>query len=466
MKTRSTTQFAVALVAGLFFLSGLSGLSGCGGSDEGAAPQDKGGKGGQGGQRGGQGGQRGGHGGGPPGMGGGPAAAAVPVEVVAISRRSVSSFLQTNGSLEAENDVQIVARIQGPIVELVAEEGMRLEKGDLMLKIDETETLAQVEIAKVGLKEGTRAHERAKAARDSEIISQEVYDAALAQLESAEAQLMSAEINYSYTSVKAPFDGIVVERLVKLAENVTANQELFRFSEFDPLLCKIQVPEKELSRLRKGQTAYLNVEAWPDERFQASVLRISPVVDPATGTIRVTLQVRARSKLSPGMFARVFLVTDTHESAVVMPKRALSIESLSDTVFVVNDEGQAVRRDIELGYEETDVVEVLAGLEVGERVIVVGQDGLTNGTPIQVLKGPSADEAPRPARAANFERPPGGGDHAGNGPGPGMGGPPGGRMGLSNATPEQLERIKKRMRERGMTDEQIEQALARRRQQQ
>ncbi len=455
-------QFAVALAAGLFFLGGLSGLiglSGCGGSGEGgAAPRGQGGRGGDHGGSGGGASRMGGR------MGGGPAAAAVPVEVVAISRRSVSSFLQTNGSLEAENDVQIVARIQGPIVELVVEEGMRLTKGDVMLKIDETETLAQVEIAKVGLKDGTRAHERAKAARDSEIISQEVYDAALAQLESAEAQLMNAEISYSYTSVKAPFDGIVVERLVKFAEHVTANQELFRFSEFDPLLCKIQVPEKELSRLRKGQTAYLNVEAWPDERFQASVLRISPVVDPATGTIRVTLQVRARGKLSPGMFARVFLVTDTHEKAVVMPKRALSLESLSDTVFVVNDEGQAVRRDIELGYEETEVVEVLSGLDVGERVIVVGQDGLTDGTPIQVLKGPGADEAAPPARAANFERPPG----AANGPSPGMGmgGPPGGRMDLSKATPEQLERIKRRMRERGMTDEQIEQALARRRQQQ
>ena len=133
-----------------------------------------------------------------------------------------------------------------------------------------------------------------------------------------------------------------------------------------------------------------------------------------------------------------------------MPKRALSIESLSDIVFVVNDEGQAVRRDIELGYEETELVEVLSGLEVGERVIVVGQDGLTDGTPIQVLKGPGADKAPSPSRASNVEQPPG----------------PGGRMDLSKATPEQLERVKKRMRERGMSDEQITQALARRRQQQ
>ena len=437
----------VAAVAAAGFLS-----SACGGSspDEVAPPGGR--AKGRPGERGGP----GGHGGGPEGMGGAPGesrSAAVPVEVASIERRSVSSFLETNGSLEAENDVQIVARTQGPIVELLAEEGMRLKKGEVMLRIDETELRAQVEIAKVALKDATRAHERATAARESEIISQEVYDAALAQLESAQAQLMGAEILYDYTEVAAPFDGIVVDRLVKLAENVLPNQQLFRFSEFDPLLCKIQVPEKELSRLRKGQMAYLNVEAWPGQRFEARVLRVSPVVDATTGTIRVTLQVRARGKLSPGMFASVFLVTDTHDNAVVMPKRALSIESLSDTVFVAED-GQAVRRDIELGYEETDIVEVVSGLRAGERVIVVGQDGLTDGTPVQVLKGPGALEMTTAQNEGeSFERPPGAGR-------PGGGGHH--HPDFSNMTKEQLERVKSRMRERGMTDEQIDQAIKRR----
>ena len=443
MKARRVLVLAAAVAAAGFLSSGCGG----GSSDEGAPP----GKGAEG-RRGG----RDGHGGGPEGMGRPPGearSAAVPVEVASIERRSVSSFLETNGSLEAENDVEIVARTQGPIVELVAEEGMRLKKGDVMLRIDETELRAQVEIAKVALKDANRGHKRATAARESEIISQEVYDAALAQLETAQAQLMGAEILYDYTEVTAPFDGIVVDRLVKLAENVTANQALFRFAEFDPLLCKIQVPEKELSRLRKGQTAYLNVEAWPGERFEAHVLRISPVVDATTGTIRVTLQVRARGKLSPGMFASVFLVTDTHDDAVVMPKRALSIESLSDTVFVAED-GQAVRRDIELGYEETDIVEVISGLRPGERVIVVGQDGLTNGTPVQILKGPGAVEMTTARHEGeSFERPP----EAGR---PGGGGAH--RPDFSNMTKEQLERVKGRMRERGMTDEQIEQAIKRR----
>lgn len=394
-------------------------------------------------------------GGEPPG-GGGPSgekgAAAVPVEVAAVARRSVSAFLETNGVLEAENDVNIVARTQGPVVELLVEEGMRVEEGQLLLRIDDTERRAEVEIARVELDDASRAHARAKAARANEIISEEVYDQALTALESAKARLAGAQILYDYTRVVAPFDGIVVDRFVKLAENLTSNQNLFRITDFDPLLCKIRVPEKELSRLRKGQSAHINVEAWPEERFEAKVLRISPVVDATTGTIRVTLEVHAKRKLSPGMFASVYLETDTHENALVMPKSALSLESLSDAVFVVK-EGQAERRNVELGYEERDAIEVVSGLEEGERVIVVGQDGLTDGTPVEVLKGPGASEAPPPRRAEE---------------GPGFEGRRGGRGGMdfSELTPEQLERVKSRMRDRGMTEEQVDEAIRRRRQQQ
>jgi hypothetical protein len=142
------------------------------------------------------------------------------------------------------------------------------------------------------------------------------------------------------------------------------------------------------------------------------------------------------------MFASVFLVTDTRPDAVVMPKRALSLESLTNTVFVAKD-GEAERRELTLGYEESDAVEVLSGLEAGERVIVVGQDGLTHGTPIQVVAGPGAGEKERPARAGPGKR-------------------PGGDVDFERLTPEELERIKERMRARGLTDEQIEERLERR----
>jgi membrane fusion protein (multidrug efflux system) len=396
-------------------------------------------------------------------------AAAVPVEVIAVGRRAISNFLETNGTLEAENEVDIVARVAGPIVELATEEGRVVKKGQLLVRIDERETAAQVEVARVSLAEATRAHARAKTAFESEVISQEVYDQALAKMESADAQLKNTQINLGYTKILAPFDGIIIERVVKLADNVTPNQKLFRISDFDPLLCPIKIPEKELSRLKIGQPARIAVEAWPDDPFPAKVLRISPVVDATTGTIKVTLEVSTRGKLRPGMFASVYLEMDTRSNALVIPKTALSFESFGDTVYVVK-EGVAERRDLQVGFEESDFVEVLEGLADGERVIVVGQDGLSDGTPVQILSGPGAGEGkPAPQRTADGGQPAaeGQGPGQGQGPGPGMPGGMGpgggrGRMDFSKMTPEQLEQVKKRMRDRGMSEEQIESTIRRR----
>ena len=390
-------------------------------------------------------------------------AAAVPVEVSAVSRRSISSFLETNGTLEAENEVDIVARVAGRLLELATEEGQIVKKGQLLAKINPRETESQVEVARVALAEATRAYERAKQAHESEIISLEVFDQALARMESAKAQLDNAQINLDYTDIAAPFDGIIIERVIKHADNVTPNQKLFRISDFDPLLCPIQVPEKELSRLKIGQPARIAVEAWPEDPFPARVLRISPVVDATTGTIKVTLEVSARGKLRPGMFASVFLEMDTHSNALVIPKTALSFESFGDTVYIAN-EGIAERRDLTVGFEEEEFVEVLEGLADGERVIVIGQDGLSDGTPVQILAGPGAGEGKPehvPQKTAD------GGPPAAEGPGPGMGGGMGpggrrGRMDFSKMTPEQLEQVKERMRGRGMSEEQIESIIRRR----
>ena len=393
--------------------------SGCGGGDEPAA-------GGPGGP------PRGGPPGGgfPGGAGSGGAGTAVPVEVVEVARGEISAFIETNGTLEAEREVDIVSRTAGPLVEILTEEGRFVRAGDLLARIDETELRAQVEISRVALSQAEVAYERARASLESQIVSQEVYDTALSTLESARAQLNGNEIQLAYARIEAPFGGLIIERAVKQGEMLTNGQRLFRVSDFDPLLCQISVPERDLTRLSVGQRADIEVEAFPGETFDGRVLRISPVVDATTGTIRVTLEVNRRNRLSPGMFSTVRLVTDVRAEALILPKRALSLESLADEVFVVED-GVARRRPVTLGYEEDEQVEVTGGLAAGDRVIVVGQDGLTDETPVQILAGPGADEAPA-RRAAAPARP----------------------------DPAQMDMMRERMRARGMSEEDIEARIA------
>ena len=361
-------------------------------------------------------------------MGSGQPSAAVPVKVEPVPRRSISQYLETNGTLEAENEVDLVARTSGPVTEILTEEGQMIRSGQLIARIDEREARNQVAIATVARDEAQLAFNRTKSSWDEGLVSREAYDTALSQLSSATAQLESAEIQLAYTEIRAPFDALVVTRNIKLAQYVTPGTTLFRISDFTPLLCRVEVPEKDLPRVRDGQPAHLRVGAYPGETFTAAVARMRPTVDPATGTFTVTLEVDGRRKLRPGMFASVYLQTDTHDDALVIPRDALVLDSLGDTVYI-KDGDVSARREVRLGLRDEDSVEILEGLDEGDLLIVIGQDGLADGTPVSVL-----GEETRVAVASSEEA---------------EGGPP----------PEAIEAMRRRMAERGMSDEEIDQRL-------
>jgi len=283
---------AVLLIAAL----GVVGI-GCGQSN--AEPSGENPRAGQGGPGG---GRPGGRGGGPPGggfpggipgFGGAAPASAIPVRVTSVIRRAIADYLETNGSLEAENEVDIVARTDGPIVELNVEEGDFVRAGQVLARIDAAEIEAQLGIARVNLAEAELVWNRAQSSYREEVISQEAYDLAESNFDAAAAQIVGTEILLDYTVIRAPFDGLIIERVIKNAEHVSNNARLFRLSDFDPLLCPIQLPEKDLPRLELGQTAYLTVEAYPGVRFPARVC------GSARSSIRRRVRSRSLSKCRP-----------------------------------------------------------------------------------------------------------------------------------------------------------------------
>lgn len=415
--------FTAFIAFGLSLLS----LTACGGSQGDSTTRN-----GDGGAA----GMSGPRGAGGPGATGAPTAA-VPVRVEPIARRAISQYLQTNGTLEAENEVDIVARTSGPVTEILTEEGRLVRSGELLARIDEREPRNQAAIARVSRDEAQLALERTEASWNEGLVSREAYDSALSKLAAARAQLESAEIQLAYTEIRAPFDALVVTRNIKLAQYVTPGTTLFRISDFTPLLCRVEVPEKELPRVKVGQTAYLQVEAYPERRFPATVARLRPTVDPASGTFTVTLEVEAQGALRPGMFASVYLETETRRNVLVIPRDALVLDSLGDTVYVMEG-GVASRREVVLGLRDADSVEVIEGLEEGWQLIVLGQEGLADGTPVTVLED-------RPSAPAGLE---GRSAEAVSGP-PGGAGPP----------PEAVEAMRQRMKERGLSEQEIEERL-------
>ena len=126
-------------------------------------------------------------------------------------------------------------------------------------------------------------------------------------------------------------------RHIKLGNLIPANSPAFHITQFDPLQAVFHVPEREIHKLAKGQEAVLSFDAWPERRFDGQVLRVSPVVDPGTGTVKVTVQMAPDKALQPGMFGRVRILYDRRDNATLVPADAIMTEDARDSLFLVLD---------------------------------------------------------------------------------------------------------------------------------
>jgi len=217
------------------------------------------------------------------------------------------------------------------------------------------------------------------------LISLEAFERAKFEYEAHKAQVDLARLELSYTAIRSPIAGVVSERLIKVGNAVTAQQEAFVVTSLDPLLAVLHVPERELARLGVGQPARISADAVPGRQFEGRVARISPVVDAATGTVRVTVEIAGGdTPLKPGMFTRVNVVHDVRKDVPLVPAEAVIAEDARTSVFVVAN-GVANRRDVEVGYRDNGHVEIRAGLSPGEQVVVTGQAALRDDTRVTII---------------------------------------------------------------------------------
>jgi membrane fusion protein (multidrug efflux system) len=135
------------------------------------------------------------------------------------------------------------------------------------------------------------------------------------------------------------------------------------------------------------------IDALAGEDFIAAVTRVSPIVDPGTGTFKITIEIRdATYRIKPGMFGRMSIVYDKHENVLQVPRSAVIEDMGVETVFVVEDE-KAVRRVVQTGYGEKGVIEIVDGLSDTDDVIIVGQVGLKPDAKVSVINAPPASDA-------------------------------------------------------------------------
>jgi len=304
---------------------------------------------------------------------------AVPVEVATLGRGGIESVLRLSSNLEAEREVQVFAEAPRRVTRLLVEEGDAVQKGQALLQLQDEEQTSAVAKAEIALDESRRNFERTKELYEQKLVTEELFTQAGYTVRRNEIALSDARRELGYTQVRAPIAGVVTERKVNLGDHVTVNQLLFRIVDFDSIVARIYVPEKELVRLAKGQPARLRADSLGGRRFRGAIDRISPIVDPGTGTIKVTVATPQQEGLRPGMYVEVELVTAVHDDALLVPKRALVYDNDQAFVFRLKEKRRVERLRVNPALEDADNIEPAGGLSAGDQLVVAGQAGLKDG---------------------------------------------------------------------------------------
>ena len=310
---------------------------------------------------------------------------AAPVELTTVGKGDISTFLETTTVLEAANTAVLVARRQGQVVALLAEEGQSVGEGQPLAKLDDQEAKIALDRAQAMYDQAKRDADRGQALEQRGLNSAQAMDDLKTKLETAKQNLAQAQYDLAQTRIVAPFGGKVVTRMIQLGETVTPGKECFRVDDFTPLLARVYFPERDQAQVRVGQVATLEATAAPGVQYPARVTLVNPTVDRDNGTFKVTLEVAdPKGTLRPGSFARVRLTSGSFSNAIVLPKKAVVTEDGDAFVFVAA--GDSVNRvPVQMGAISGDTAQILAGLAPGQKVVSVGQGGLKQGSRIKAV---------------------------------------------------------------------------------
>jgi membrane fusion protein (multidrug efflux system) len=316
----------------------------------------------------------------------------IPVSVAAVAVGPVSSYITSTANLVPENDVKVLAESEGRVTDVLVEEGDRVSKGQPLSLLAREDAEIALRKARVKEENARMKFERAEKMVTDQLVSREEFDRLRTEHEVARQEAAEAQWKLDKTTIRSPFRGRITERIVQPGQHVRPGDVLYSVADFDPLIARIYLPERDVFGLQEGREVRIRLKASEETRFRGRIRQISPIVDPSTGTVKVTVEaIEPPAEVRPGAFVSIDIIRETRPRAVLIPREAVIRELADAYVFVAKGE-KAERRTIALGLEEGPHVEAVSGVKAGEQVIIAGQGGLRDGAPIKVIPTSEASD--------------------------------------------------------------------------
>jgi membrane fusion protein (multidrug efflux system) len=322
-------------------------------------------------------------------------ARALPVKAVLVGRGSVTDSVSAVGTLLANESLMIRPEIDGRIEAFHFQEGQLVRKGEKLVSLDAAEVEAQLASAVAAANLNRSRLKRSEELLKKNFISAQAMDETRENLNQSIAREAEIKAKLEKSTIRAPFEGVTGLRQVSPGAYVKAGQDIARLEGIGVLKLDFRVPETHLRRIRAGQPLSVGVDAYPGESFSGSIYAIEPAVDESTRTVLLRARLpNPGVRLKPGMFARVSLDLERRDNALLVPEQAIVPRGDGRFVFRIAD-GKAQLVKVEMGARRPGEVEIVKGLEAGDRIVIDGQLRLQDGAAVSILGDkPAANDKP------------------------------------------------------------------------
>lgn len=307
---------------------------------------------------------------------------ALSVSAIVLTPRLLSDQMRTTGSLLAEEEVQLTSEVAGRITLIGFEEGQKVEKGSLLIKVDDEQLRAQLTRVIHQLSLSKTQEKRLRELRAIEAVSQEELDRASTERMALQADSALLGAQLARTEIRAPFSGTVGLRNVSPGQYVSANTPIAKLVKTSPLKLEFSVPERHLNLMRPGsKVSFVTADG---ATRSAVVYAVQPGIDPSTRSATARARyANANNDLIPGFFADVMVTLQERANALAVPTEAV-IPELGRSKVLVARSGKVMPTIVTTGIRMADEIEITSGLSAGDTVITTGILQLREGMPVSV----------------------------------------------------------------------------------
>ena len=315
---------------------------------------------------------------------------ATPVKTATVTRETLNVEVTAVGTLRAYETVVIRPEVAGRVAVIHFQEGQAVRQGEALITLDQDEYRAQLASSAAQLALEESSFQRLQDLQRKNLASQQNLDEARARLDAARAQQQLNQVRLDKTVLRAPFDGVIGLRQVSPGAYVKPGDDIANLESLGTMKLDFRAPETYLARLATGQPLTVRVDAYPDQTFAGAIYAIEPGVDEETRTVLLRARLpNPDNRLRPGLFARVALVLEQRENALMIPEQAMAPVGRKTFVYRVVD-GKAAMTQVTPGLRRPGQVEIVEGLNAGDVVVTDGQLKIRDGATVTVTPSPGS----------------------------------------------------------------------------